>query len=206
MFVKYRFWKIKNDLSPSRAFKRSLWIKLEKLWTQKGLAKLAWYQAHWFRFSAAMALMIFVVSSLTTGAYAYVNPEVTPGTVLFPIKLAIESLEERAQITPEAKAKFVLKKISRRESEKATMEGNKKRGYIQRVKNIEKQIKKLEKNLEKMETKLNKKSEQGQKLRKIIEDRLEHKILKIETKLDQDQEELRTEVKRVEKRGSFYQK
>lgn len=120
--LRLQFWKARRALAPSARFKVALWSKLSARWDAKHLPKYAWYQTHWFRLSSAVTAGFMMVASCTTGAYAYVSPEVTEGTLLYPVKQALEKLEESAQITPAAKAKFYLKKISRRAAERAVLD------------------------------------------------------------------------------------
>ncbi|MBI2037707.1 MAG: hypothetical protein HYT15_02115 [Candidatus Magasanikbacteria bacterium] len=114
--TRYNLWKLKRSASPSFVFKAVLRKDLRKAWDA------AHGSPHWYEFPLIhKAVSMAVVALLLTGAggaYAYNSPEVTEGTPLYSIKEALENVEEITRITPEAKAKFYLKKIERREAER----------------------------------------------------------------------------------------
>ena len=103
------------------AFKAGLRKDLNIAWDAKYAGKAPWYQLGIMRVTAGFAAVILLLTG-GGGVYAYNNPEVTEGTALYPIKQAIETVEEVAKITPEAKAKFYIKKIERREAEQKVLE------------------------------------------------------------------------------------
>ncbi len=107
---------MKRSASPSFVFKAVLRKDLHKVWDA------AYGSPRWYEFPLIhKAVSMAVVALLLTGAasaYAYNSPEVTEGTPLYSIKEALEDVEEITKITPEAKAKFYLKKIERREAER----------------------------------------------------------------------------------------
>ena len=115
---------MKRSLTPDSQFKIGLFKKLSAAGDNNYNVKYAWYQTVWFKHAAGFALVVLVVGSLGTGAYAYSSPVVTEGSILYPIKEKLEKIEEIAQITPEAKAKFYLKKIERREVERKILKEN----------------------------------------------------------------------------------
>lgn len=185
MLIKYRFWKIKKAFSPKANFKEALWKKLDSAWNAQHLPADPWYQTHWFRFSSALAGVVLVVSSVTTGAYAYVNPEVTSGTPLYVVKQALEKIEESFQITPQAQAKFYLKKVQRRDAEKIILQIKNKR-----LDKIDNQIDKLEKILEKASENLEAEGRVSKKLRLEINHRLKNIDRPPQSKLREDKQKL----------------
>ncbi len=120
-FLRYNLWQAKRRLSPKAAFRRALWQKLAGAWGNR-YVKISWYQAHLVRLASAGTIGVLVAGSFGTGAYAYVSPEVTEDSILYPVKQKLEAVEERVfNRTPEAKAKFYLKQIARREAEAAVL-------------------------------------------------------------------------------------
>ncbi len=122
--IRYNLWKAQRALNPDREFKAVLFKKLDIIWDDTYNVKHVWYHTAWFKHAAGFAVVVLIAGNLGTGVYAYTNPEVTAGSVLFPIKEGLENIEEKIQITPEAKAKFYLKKIERREMERAAIQKN----------------------------------------------------------------------------------
>lgn len=119
--TRYNFWKIKQDFAPSKVFKRMLRRNLNQAWNAQ-YGRATWLQIGLLHKGAALAVVATLLIG-STGAYAYVSPEVTEGTALYPLKQAVETVEEAIKITPEAKAKFYLKQIKRREREKEKLAG-----------------------------------------------------------------------------------
>ena len=114
--TRLKFLQIKKQLSPSKDFKHVLERKLSKAWDEQ-YKTVPWYRVRvLYVGSALVALVIILIGGGAT--YAYTSPEVTEGTVLYPVKKAMERVEEATKFTPEAKAKFILKTIERREAEK----------------------------------------------------------------------------------------
>jgi len=112
--------------------------------------------------------------STGTGAYAYSSSSVTEGTPLYPVKQQLENLEEKIQLTPEAKARFYLKKIERREAEVAQM--NKKRVLEEKISRVQDKIEQAEDNLVKVDKMLEEKRSGDSRLREEIKHRLEKRI------------------------------
>lgn len=119
----YKLWKENNALRPSRGFRSALWKKLDSAWQEIYQPKVFWYQMPVFKYSLVALVVLIVVGSTGVGAYAYNSPEVTEGTRLYGIKRAIERVEEKVveRRAPEIRAKFYLKQIERRETEKQVM-------------------------------------------------------------------------------------
>lgn len=168
--ARYNLRKVKKGLSPDRCFKIALKKKLSAAWDEKYASGFEWYQAAWFKRAIAITAVIVIAGSLMTGAYAYTSSEVTTGTPLYPIKQQLEKVEEKLQVTPEAKAKFYLKQINKREAEAAVM---KKRG--QKIDQVVTQIKQTEDKLVNADINLEKVQSRDIKLRDEIKVKLENK-------------------------------
>ena len=142
-FIRFSLYKIRRQISPKHETKSRIWKNLAKRWNDQP------NQAVWFRtslapYSMAVIAALVVVASFGTGAFAYTNPDITEGNLLYPVKRAIENVEEKLQFTTEAKAEFYLKKIERREAEKRSLE---KRNI--KSEKLEQEIDKVERKLEK---------------------------------------------------------
>jgi chromosome segregation ATPase len=114
------------------------------------------------------------VASTGTGAYAYSSSSVTEGTLLYPVKQNLENMEEKIQLTPEAKARFYLKKIERREAEVAQM--NKKQKLTDKITKVQDKIEQAEDNLANVGKILEEKRSGDSRLREEIKQRLEKRI------------------------------
>ena len=115
--LRYNLWRSRRGLSPSRDFRRRLLHTLRAQMAAPALLNVPWYQRHRFRFALASLAGLVTLATGGTGVYAYVSPDVTDGTPLYPVKQTLEKVEEKLQNTPEKKAEFYLKKIARREAE-----------------------------------------------------------------------------------------
>ncbi len=140
---------MKCSLKPGRAFNRTLWRKLDDAWSDYHHVPRTWYQRHVMRLATAAVSGFVVCASAATGAYAYTSPDVTEGNILYPIKQTLEQVEEKTKHTPEAKAQFYLKQLSRREAEKKTLEHRQ-----ERTERLEAQINQIEVKLEATEHEL----------------------------------------------------
>ncbi len=114
--VKYKLWKVRKKMTPSRQFKSNLKNRL--------LADQAvvWYKIGLVRWGMVGTISFIFLLSMGAGVYAYVNPEVVEGNWLYPVKQKIEKIEETTKYTPEAKVKFLEKKIKKQEIEKTILE------------------------------------------------------------------------------------
>lgn len=192
--TRYNLYKAQRSLNIERNFKADLFKKLNSAWDSVYNEKYAWYQTVWFKQAIGFVCAILIVASLGTGAYAYASPEVTEGTALYPIKLAVEGAEEAIKITPKAKAKFYLKQIKRREAEKAGLSVKKIReidfemeektatrsavnsatttasGIVQKTRKVKKiKIKSVERKLEKIDASIERAEERLEKTKEIID-------------------------------------
>lgn len=200
--TRYNLWRLKKNSSPSMAFKFGLNRKLDAAWDAKH-GSLPWYQLVALHKVGAFAVVILLLTA-SGGAFAYSSPEVTEGTALFTVKEAIEKVEEATKVTPEAKAKFYLKKIERREAEQEVIK--KKMPVVElrkEIKNIEKDIKTEvkedlkveveERKIRKTEKSIERAEEQLEQARQIME-KTESKNIKL-------REEIKSKVEeRMEKR------
>ena len=182
----YNLWKIKRSLTPDRLFKVSLFKKLSAVWDSTYNVKYAWYQTVLFKHAAGFAMLIVMVGGLGTGAYAYSSPQVSHGSVLYPIKENLENLEENMQTTPEAKAKFYLKKIQRRERE---LEVVKQKNDKKKLKIIGKQIEQTENRLENTEKDLEEASSTDNNLKIEVKNRIEKSLEKRKQRMEKRLEE-----------------
>jgi hypothetical protein len=120
--TRYLLWRTKRQLAASDRLKKALWKKLDARWAEKHPVSLPWYQTGLLRLASTVTAGAVLAGSVTTGAYAYASPEVTDGSVLYPVKQALETVEEKIKLTPEAKAQFYLKQIARRQAEATVIE------------------------------------------------------------------------------------
>ncbi len=211
--TRFNLWKLKRSIGPSQAFKASLRKDLSVSWDAKYGNKLPWYQLG-MRHAAAGFTAITLILTGAGGVYAYNSSEVTEGTALYPVKQVIETVEEIAKITPEAKAKFYLKKIERREAERKILEKKNPLPEVdeevedvedvkeeieekeikvevkekQKVKVIERKINRTKKSIEKTEEKL-------EKTRQIIE-KSQSKDIKLREELNRRAEQRLEEAKK----------
>lgn len=168
--TRYNLFKVQKSLTPDSHFKASLLKKLRATWDNTYNTKYAWYQTVFFNHAIGFATVVLMAGSLGTGAYAYTSPEVTQDSILYPIKERLENIEEIAQITPEAKANFYLKKIERRTEEKVVLQ--KKNVEIKKIEKVERLIEKTEDKLEQTD-KIIVKTTHDVKLREKVRERLE---------------------------------
>jgi hypothetical protein len=194
--TRYNLWKAQGNLSPDRQFKAGLFKKLNVVWDNTYNVKYAWYQTVWFKYATGFASVVLMAGSLGTGAYAYTSPKVTEGSVLYPIKEKLENIEEIAKITPEARAKFYLKKIERREAE---FEAIKKRGDEKKEKAVDKQIEQMEKRLELAGKKLEETQSADNTLKIKVKDRLEKRL---EKHRERQEKQLERKLNKLEKQKS----
>ena len=174
---RYNLWKVKRVVNPSNVFKRGLQKKLETAWNEKYAVRIYWFQTRIFKFTAAGMIVVLLTGSFGTGTYAYYSPEVTEGSVLYPVKNAIEKIEEKSKRNPEVQAKFYLKQLQRREAEKVRLEAKQKK-----VENLDVQIEKIGEKLEQVNNKMQNQELTDKKLKPQIESRLQERKRMLEGK------------------------
>ena len=111
--------KARKSVRISRFFKIRTWWKLQRRYKQ-----LYGHHHGFFTWQKTFAMgfaSIFIFTG-ATGAYAYTSPSVTNGTILYPVKRAIEQVEERLQKTDEEIAEFHAKMMDRRIAEAEILE------------------------------------------------------------------------------------
>jgi len=160
--------KYQKQLNPDPKFKKELWQRLESKMQTEKLSIFAWYQQRWFRYSAVMAVVVLVIGSGSTGAYAYVSPQVHEGSVLYPVKQTLEKIEEKIKRSPEAKAKFYIKQVNKREAEMKVMIALKKN-----TTNVQKKIQVIDKNIEKVSIWMEQNQIKNLKIQALVKKRLE---------------------------------
>jgi len=180
-FINLKIWQEKRGLTPDRRFKRALKTQLDQAFSEKYPECNLWYQTRVFKYSMVALLAVFFLGSSGVGVYAYSSPEVTEGAVLYPIKKAIENVEARTKRTPEARAKFKLKQIERREAEKSVLEKKPKKQM--HLRNLEDRIAKNEEDLEKIDKEL-----VTSTLKEQVQRRLQKKEEKLKEKNEKQQE------------------
>ncbi|OGH91366.1 MAG: hypothetical protein A2534_03755 [Candidatus Magasanikbacteria bacterium RIFOXYD2_FULL_39_9] len=213
--TRFNLWKLKKSSGPSMAFKFGLSRKLDAAWDAKH-GRLPWYQLVALHKVGAFAVVVLLLAT-SGGAYAYNSTEVTEGTALYSVKEAIEKVEEVTKVTPEAKAKFYLKKIERREAEQeilkkkmpvvelrkeiksiekdakvGTQEKLKAEVEERKIRRTEKSIERVEEQLEKARQIMEKTESKNIKLREEIkfkvEERLEKRKKQLEIKVEEQKE------------------
>lgn len=189
---------MKQDFAPSKVFKAGLWRNLNQAWNAQ-YGRPNWLQIGFLHKGAALAVVVTLLIG-STGAYAYVSPEVTEGTALYPLKQAVESVEEAIKITPESKAKFYLKQIKRREREKEKLAGT----NIQRAHSATTTILQADKiaEIEVSDKKQAPKSRQKKNKFKVVEVRIE----KTEQSIERAEEQLEQADKVIENINSKNEK
>ncbi len=97
-----------------RAYRKDLWVQLSESFDQEYAQVRC---SHRFRFASAGLLAIVLMTTMGTGVYAYESPDVVDGHALYPMKAGIESVQSVMAKSPEARARFHAKMMSRRLSE-----------------------------------------------------------------------------------------
>lgn len=190
--TRYNLWQTKRKLSPGAKFKAILWKNLSVAWNDRYQTNYFWYQRPTFKWATAGVLTVLVATSFGTGVYAYNNPEVTEGTAFYPIKQALEQVEEAATVTPEGKAKLYLKKIQQREAEKVVMERR-----HQKVEKVDRRIKLTEDKLEKNNERLEKVKIKDETLKLQVKERLENRLEKQKENLEKRGQNLQNKKERL---------
>jgi len=192
--ILYNLWRTKKSATPSRQFKRELWQKLEQNFSTTPKIKFAQI---WFRWSMVGVVSLLIVASLSTGVYAYNSPQVTEGTPLYAIKQKIEKVEESIKKTPEAKTKFLIKTMARREAEQKVMEE-----HGQSVEKLEKRIEKTTEQLQKADETLQeleeKKELKNKEIRPQVKEVLEKRLEIKKERLEKQKEEIENRQKNLE--------
>lgn len=129
-FITHKLNKIGDRANPDREFVKRLGSRFNPTYAFSPVLK---YSA-----GVLTALSIFVFG---TGSYAYASDAVLPEHDLYPLRLAIEGLEDRVAITSSVKARVRLKHAKRRLNERLLSD-------IQRQPVTQKQIQRFVSNIE----------------------------------------------------------
>lgn len=113
----YNLWQNRRSASPSAEFKNKLWKRLAANFDAQYSQNPVFIKLTVFKWVSAGVAFSLLLAGFGTGAYAYNSPSVTPLDVLYPVKKAIEQVEEQTKKTPEEKADFYLKSLSKRDEE-----------------------------------------------------------------------------------------
>ncbi|MFH1767180.1 MAG: hypothetical protein ABH826_03745 [Patescibacteria group bacterium] len=105
-----QFKAAKKIATPSRAFKRVLWVELRQEFSKEYPGfRISWRQV------VLVPLTVFVVVMMAgAGTYAYASPEVTQRHTLYPIKTGIESIEGKFHRNLESDMQFHMRMMDRR--------------------------------------------------------------------------------------------
>lgn len=130
--------KIFNEMRKSARislfFRMKMFFRLRKKAKEK---EMEWRTGFfpWKKALAGAVCAIFIFAG--TGAFAYANPSVSNGTVLYPLKQAIEKVEEKFQRTSEEKITFHAKMMEKRieEGEKLAERGIEDKETIEMITN-----------------------------------------------------------------------
>ncbi|OGL95949.1 hypothetical protein A2348_01560 [Candidatus Uhrbacteria bacterium RIFOXYB12_FULL_58_10] len=98
---------LRKEADPSNAFKDALLLRI----VGSPAPRMA------FRFAVVGACVIILVFGMGTGAYAYGSPDVVEGHPFYFLKQGLENAEERLATTPDARAQYHAKMMTRRMSE-----------------------------------------------------------------------------------------
>lgn len=173
----YKFWREKSALGPTAIFKRGLARRLSDEWARRYGSAVLWYRTNAFKWSLSVAamLMIFVAG---TSAYAYTDPGVSDGNILYPIKHGIEKVAEKMQKTPEQKATFYLKQLERRKEEAALLAADHKDTEA-----VSKHIDQIENKIQKTEPQLAESADEDSSVWQEVENHLQEREIQKTTAL-----------------------
>jgi len=111
LLTRYRLWTISRRAAPD--------AKFLKMMDARFLAKHAVSFA--MRLSASLAALVLSLG-LGTSAYAYSSDDITPDHPLYPIRTAVENVEETVAVTPTLKAAVQTQLVQRRLHEVQVLE------------------------------------------------------------------------------------
>ena len=113
---------ISQDAKPDKNFEQMLKVKLrERFHTQYETPRIPFFQRIW-RFNTQLTATFVLVIFSSTTIYAYGSDNVTNGSILYPLKISTEKVEETFATTPEAKSNYYKKMAKRRMRELAVLE------------------------------------------------------------------------------------
>lgn len=103
---------LRRRLQPRTEFRHALEARI--LSETKQMAPMPAVRRGMRPFSFAMSLAVVVLLLSGTTAYAYTNDAVVDGTPLYPVRMAVEQMEELTAVTSEVKAAVRLRHVQRR--------------------------------------------------------------------------------------------
>lgn len=113
---------ISQDAKPDKNFEQMLKVKLrERFHEQYETPKIPFFQRIW-KFKTQLTTTFVLVIFSSTTIYAYGSDSVTNGSILYPLKISTEKVEETFATTPEAKSNYYKKMAQRRMRELAVLE------------------------------------------------------------------------------------
>jgi len=111
LITRYRLWTISRRAAPDAKFLNMMDARF--------LSKRAMSYA--MRLSASLAALVLSLG-LGTSAYAYSSDDITPDHPLYPIRTAVETVEETVAVTPALKQAVQTKMVQRRLREVQVLE------------------------------------------------------------------------------------
>lgn len=117
--------KLLSSLPRARLRRRADWLIRFRLYSLLALKRgekilAAWPRASVWQQGAAVAALVLIILGATS-AYAYASPGVLPGNPIYPLKLAVETIERATAITPAAQVAIYDKLSERRLQEAASL-------------------------------------------------------------------------------------
>lgn len=109
--MKLEFKKIKDSASPSDEFRKRLWQRIDAE-VQEPARK-----SYIRRYVYVFGVITIVVTTMSTGTYAYASSSVTPDSSLYGVKTSIESVESIFYRSPESMSAFYMRMAHRRNRE-----------------------------------------------------------------------------------------
>lgn len=153
----------------------SLRFKLHTAIWQDTLADFRVWLSPSPRFSAAVLILIFLITSMAVPVYAYESSLVTSEHFLFPVKRAVEKIELGLSISPKSKAETLVKISNHRLDEAVVLSKEKNNEALQKSLNEA-----IVSNQKAQEELLNAKKELSVKIDEIIGGAKEEQIKKLE--------------------------
>lgn len=194
----YNLWQSRRSASPGAEFKNKLWKRLSNSFDAQHARTFVRPKLAVFKWVSAGAALSLLLAGFGTGAYAYNSPSVTSLDALYPIKKAIEQVEEQTRKTPEAKAGFYLKTLSKRDKEVDKIVEKFDNGRLENSMRVTvEHVKDLEEHLAEVDAVLENANPENPRLLEKVRDRLERKmekrqewLKKAEQKLQKDSREM----------------
>jgi hypothetical protein len=117
----YNLRMLRKTSKPRSSFKRELNSKLSDKFDEIYGEQTFFQKIIWARTTRVLLASSLSLSMVGTSAYAYNSPQVTEGSILYPVKIGIEKVEEQTKVTTVAKVKFLIKQAERRDAEREVL-------------------------------------------------------------------------------------